>query len=308
MRAAGIFRSAASRIDDFGLVAAASSGSGRRKDRNGTSAKGSASVSTDRLELEKRLREKRDRLLVARFCSVFWLVLLGLALYAVPDLRLDSETRWLLYSVKLVEVAVLVALRLAFRSPAYRPRAVPFSVLWVSSLYAVAAVSAVVRQETVSEPLVVIGLLVASAAVLPWGVRAQLATVVVAAACLTWLSLAVPSGHNLGAAYPVVAMVIGGFASVYVAYELQRQRRAAEERGFALHASEERYRLLAENATDVLFRLAPDGEILDVSPACRLSLGYAPDELIGRRARDLIHPRRHTGCGGRHRRHPRVAG
>ncbi len=68
--------------------------------------------------------------------------------------------------------------------------------------------------------------------------------------------------------------------------ELRRQSRAEE----ALRDSERRYRLLAENSTDMISRYGPDGVFLYASPSCRRLLGYDPEELIGRSVYDLIHP------------------
>jgi len=56
-----------------------------------------------------------------------------------------------------------------------------------------------------------------------------------------------------------------------------------------LSASEARYRLLAENTSDVIVRCALDGTLLYVSPACR-AMGYEPEELIGTQADRLVHP------------------
>jgi PAS domain S-box-containing protein len=64
-------------------------------------------------------------------------------------------------------------------------------------------------------------------------------------------------------------------------------RRRAE---IALRDSEARYRVLAEHATDMISRHTPDGRILYASPASRTLLGYGPEELIGKRPADLIHP------------------
>lgn len=51
-----------------------------------------------------------------------------------------------------------------------------------------------------------------------------------------------------------------------------------------------RYRILADNSTDTLVRGDLNGVRLYISPAVRSLLGYEPDELVGRRAAELVHP------------------
>lgn len=58
----------------------------------------------------------------------------------------------------------------------------------------------------------------------------------------------------------------------------------------ALQKSEERFRLLAKNALDVISLHDPDGRYSYVSPSCERVLGYAPADLTGHDCYEMVHP------------------
>jgi two-component system, LuxR family, sensor kinase FixL len=56
-----------------------------------------------------------------------------------------------------------------------------------------------------------------------------------------------------------------------------------------LKESELSFHLLAENATDIISKHAPDGTYLYVSPSCKTLLSYSPEELIKRSIFKYVH-------------------
>ncbi|WNC94768.1 diguanylate cyclase [Paraburkholderia sp. FT54] len=51
---------------------------------------------------------------------------------------------------------------------------------------------------------------------------------------------------------------------------------------------EQRYRILAENATDIVMSMAPDGRLTYVSPRATAVIGIAPENLVGLQLPDLV--------------------
>lgn len=76
---------------------------------------------------------------------------------------------------------------------------------------------------------------------------------------------------------------------------IERAMQLAQERKERLRAqnelkrSEEKFRLLAENATDMISQHTLSGVYVYVSPSAREIVGYDPEELIGKSCYDYIH-------------------
>ena len=78
-----------------------------------------------------------------------------------------------------------------------------------------------------------------------------------------------------------------GRKGVTVILEDITHRKEAEKK---VEESERQFRLLAENSLDMISRIKPDGTRIYVSPAYKTTLGYEPEELIGKNHEDFIHP------------------
>ncbi len=88
-------------------------------------------------------------------------------------------------------------------------------------------------------------------------------------------------------------VLFGGFSTAVVALLLAvllREQKRRESHRLALAASETRYRLLADNTTDMITHMDLTGRRRFVSPASRDLLGYIAEELVGTSPHQMIHP------------------
>ena len=89
-----------------------------------------------------------------------------------------------------------------------------------------------------------------------------------------------------GTILEVRAMPLAGGGVVRTFTDVTRRRQSE----CAVQESEQRFRLLAETTTDVIIRCDLDTTRRYVSPAVKSVLGYEPDELVGTRPLDFVHP------------------
>ena len=72
------------------------------------------------------------------------------------------------------------------------------------------------------------------------------------------------------------------------------RRRERREALLALRAAEERYRLLVENAADVVAVTDRGGRVTFASPSVGRVLGFSPEEIVGRTFLEFVHPEDET--------------
>lgn len=87
------------------------------------------------------------------------------------------------------------------------------------------------------------------------------------------------------------ATVLLSAALLTLVLVLQRQLHSRQAAEAAASESEARFRLLAENASDMVTRIGPDGRRRYVSPAAERLLGWPPEVLVGAHATAGIHPK-----------------
>jgi two-component system cell cycle sensor histidine kinase/response regulator CckA len=85
----------------------------------------------------------------------------------------------------------------------------------------------------------------------------------------------------------LLAQLAGDLEHGFEVVATREARTAAES---ALRASEERYRLLAENVHDVIWTMSARGELNYVSPSIARLLGYTPDEFLRLKLCDYVSP------------------
>ena len=97
-------------------------------------------------------------------------------------------------------------------------------------------------------------------------------------------------GAGLLLAGMIAALLAGWARRERYASQLVDQRLAERDAAEAQRReADRRYRLLADNATDMVTIHDRKGRILYASPSCEALLGHSPEEMVGRSVREYIH-------------------
>src|ERR1700688_1631158 len=98
----------------------------------------------------------------------------------------------------------------------------------------------------------------------------------------------VPSVLSVGKSEALGLM--GAFVWVFVIRMAGATIEQKEEAETSMRASEERFRSLVQNSTDTTLVMGGEGKIMYASPATFSLLGRRPEEVLGMRATELVHP------------------
>ena len=84
--------------------------------------------------------------------------------------------------------------------------------------------------------------------------------------------------------------IMGAFVLIFVIWMAGVTMHKKESAELQMSLSEDRFRSLIQDSSDITMVMSEGGVCTYVSPACQVLLGYSPEDLVGRIATDLIHP------------------
>jgi PAS domain S-box-containing protein len=120
--------------------------------------------------------------------------------------------------------------------------------------------------------------------------RVTLLVVVIQLAAMCAFPFVQPNVDLITLLIIIICFTAGSIFVMSIQFIRRQEQQQQERQSRVIADSELRYRLLAENATDLICRHQLDATFIFISPACRLLLGYEPEELLGRLPYDYFHP------------------
>jgi PAS domain S-box-containing protein len=230
------------------------------------------------------------------------ILVVGLTSFLAIEWVFREHSLVILTLVRAVQVLGLFCVWALLGAASSRRQVIALGLFAITELVIGQAIAGIVADDLTTLMLVAMALAIATASLMPWGVAAQLGTVVASLGALFVNALfAVTRPRDLG--FAVVAILLASLASLYVAFEVQRserQRRAGEreleelrrlEREVAERSARERERELVEarravekmaDATPHILYLfdARERSIVYVNHQVTHILGYPVEQIL----------------------------
>jgi signal transduction histidine kinase len=132
--------------------------------------------------------------------------------------------------VKLVAAGVVIGASYACRRTLALRSSIRIALLSLATLYTLSAVSGVISHDADTTPILCMVVAVGAAALLPWGLRAQLLNILLAGLATMGNLYVVHGGMVAAFGYPAVAVGLALPMSLYIAYHFDQHRRTLAER------------------------------------------------------------------------------
>lgn len=226
---------------------------------------------------EESTRLFHGRAMVAAQFLLATIIFLSVGSFLVP-----VSDRGLLQFVQVAHLLGIALIYVGLRSERYASHTLAWCMAMVVGTVISISVGGVAIGDGAAPLISLIGLTMATATLLPWGVWPQLWTVAASLMGAMWTlkELGVDEAYWLRSAGAVAPIVIG---TIYVSYAFAR---ATQD----LTRGEDLSRTIIERAATGIIHVSARGRVIAANPALGKMLGIKPDALRGRPLEQLLHP------------------
>jgi PAS domain S-box-containing protein len=219
--------------------------------------------------LPLELHEETNAFFLQRLHTAFWIVVAGTTVTTISDLRLPQSTFAAVLAIKVAMVALGAGLLQLTRRPWGIAHPARIGLLGALTVCVAGTITGTLRADVRTTFVLLTVIAVAAAAVLPWGLREQLAVAAIAGACMLVNAGLVLGWHGPSIDFPVVTGAIAFAVLLYVSYELTRYRRLIEQRSVAFREAERFARATVDALAARIAILDESGQIVSVNQAWR---------------------------------------
>lgn len=216
-----------------------------------------------------------------------WLIIASTVIFVVADITFRTSILGEVFVAKSAHLVVIAVVMWGLRGGGSRRYLDALVILAVGLTAASSALQGYLAGDGQVTRLSVSAMLLGAAVLLPWSVTSQfvLSAVLCAVVFLQWMAL-----HGDGPPYPLVGLVIVSGASLLIAREMGRSRRATARAIARMRWHEHALEEFLENAHDLIQWSDRDGRLVYVNRSWRRALGYNEYEISALRIRDLLQP------------------